>query len=416
MQLAIPLRIVLGGVILDLLAGPLAAAPPVIEVSLSPAQTRVDVPVVVDWNPPVEARSWQLEEVEPVGNGRRAVPVTLPCQLSDPQAGVGNGRRAVPILCFLLPPAPSEQPVTRKFQLVPTADLPGPTFRWEDQQDGRLALTEDGQNVLTYVYGMTLPEGVPAQFRRACYVHPLCDLDGQVLTDDFPKDHYHHRGLFWTWPVVRVGEATYDLWALEGMEQRFERWLGREAGSVYAVLGAEAGWFHAEQKVIQETVWLRVYRTGEVGRAIDLELTLEAVGGPVTLGGRPGKGYGGLTLRFAPRENTVMHSSAGPEPQDSDQKMLPWADLTADYPAPARTAGAAIFNARENPTDPVGWTLRNYGLLNPAWPGQGEVTLQPGQPVTLRYRVWIHRGNVAAGCVAEAYEAFANLPSVRVIE
>jgi hypothetical protein len=394
---------------LGTLAVPLWAAPTTLEIPLSPAQTRVDVPVEVDWTPPLGDDSWQLEEVGAGAVGAGAG--VLLCQRSAAQAGEGQPASR---LYFLLPPSPSEQPVTRKFQLVQTTDLPGPAFRWEDQQDGRLVLTEGERSVLTYVYGMTLPAGVPAQFRRACYVHPLCDLDGHVLTDDFPKDHYHHRGLFWTWPVVRVGDATYDLWALEGMEQRFERYLGREAGPVYAALGAEAGWFHGEQKVIQEAVWLRVFRAGEVGRAIDLELTLAAVGSPVTRGGRPGKGYGDLTLRFAPREGTVLHSSEGPEPQDADQRIARWADLSAQFLNPARPAGAAIFNSPGNPTDPVGWTLRPYGILNPAWPGTGEVTLQPGQSVTLRYRLWIHRGNVEAGHVADAYEAFANPPQARV--
>jgi sugar/nucleoside kinase (ribokinase family) len=36
---------------------------------------------------------------------------------------------------------------------------------------------------------MVLPEGVPEDRRRSCYIHPIYGLDGQVLTDDFPKDH-----------------------------------------------------------------------------------------------------------------------------------------------------------------------------------------------------------------------------------
>ena len=46
-----------------------------------------------------------------------------------------------------------------------------------------------------------LPDGGAA---RSNYFHPLYDLDGQVLTEDFPKDHIHHRGIFWAWHQVRI--------------------------------------------------------------------------------------------------------------------------------------------------------------------------------------------------------------------
>ena len=42
----------------------------------------------------------------------------------------------------------------------------------------------------------------------------MYDLDGNVLTEDFPKDHPHHRGIFWAWHQVRVdGKNAGDSWA-----------------------------------------------------------------------------------------------------------------------------------------------------------------------------------------------------------
>ena len=46
-----------------------------------------------------------------------------------------------------------------------------------------------------------LPDG---QAARSNYFHPLYDLDGNVLTEDFPKDHIHHRGIFWAWHQVLI--------------------------------------------------------------------------------------------------------------------------------------------------------------------------------------------------------------------
>ena len=48
---------------------------------------------------------------------------------------------------------------------------------------------------------------------RSNYFHPLYDLDGTVLTEDFPKDHIHHRGIFWAWHQVRInGKTVQDQW------------------------------------------------------------------------------------------------------------------------------------------------------------------------------------------------------------
>ena len=55
-----------------------------------------------------------------------------------------------------------------------------------------------------------LPDG---QAARSNYFHPLYDLDGNVLTEDFPKDHIHHRGIFWAWHQVRInGTTVQDQW------------------------------------------------------------------------------------------------------------------------------------------------------------------------------------------------------------
>ena len=62
--------------------------------------------------------------------------------------------------------------------------------------------TEGDTKVLFYqAERKALPDG---QAARSNYFHPLYDLDGNVLTEDFPKDHIHHRGIFWAWHQVRI--------------------------------------------------------------------------------------------------------------------------------------------------------------------------------------------------------------------
>jgi hypothetical protein len=73
---------------------------------------------------------------------------------------------------------------------------------------------------------------------RACFVHPVYGLDGEVLTESFPKDHYHHHGIFWSWPHVGIDGKEYDLWMYNNIQQRFVRWIAREADPASAARAA----------------------------------------------------------------------------------------------------------------------------------------------------------------------------------
>lgn len=278
-------------------------------------------------------------------------------------------------------------------------------FRWTEQPGGKLQLTENDKPVLVFNYGMQLKEGVKEQFRRADYFHPIYDLDGVVITDDFPKDHFHHRGLFWGWPEVTVGGKTCDPWACVGMQQRFKRWLKRETKPDCAVLGIENGWFLGEQSVIRETVEARISKRGDTGRALDVAVTLEAEKEPVSMCGRRdgNKGYGGFTLRVAPRRDASVSLPTGRIEKDAIQVKAPWADYSAKFGSGDAVSGVAIFDHPKNPAHPTTWMTRYYGVLNPTWPALEVAKLEPGKPVTLRYRLWIHRGDCAAGKVAEAH-------------
>lgn len=204
-----------------------------------------------------------------------------------------------------------------------------------------------------------------------------------------------------------------DLWALEGMGQKFHRVLGREVGPVFARFGVAAGWYVGKRQVVEETAWLTVYRANETGRAMDVDLSFAAVKEPVTIGGREKKGYGGFTLRFAPREETTLWTPNGRQTKDSDHDRFPWADLSARLAGARAVSGAAIFDHAQNPGFPNTWCLRNYGIISPTFPGEGRHEIKPGQPLRLRYRVWIHRDDARAGKVAAAYAAFAQPPEVK---
>jgi len=281
----------------------------------------------------------------------------------------------------------------------------------EDAGAGTLTVREGSTAVLTYRFGDKIPAGADPRYIRSCYIHPLYALDGEVLTDDSPRDHFHHHGLFWGWPVVMTRGLKTSNWepAVPPLRQRFTRWLKREVRDGEARIVAENAWKLGSGKgevVAVETVTIFVHPADGGSRAIDMELVIRPVGGPLELRGAPeeNKGYGGLCLRGAPLfKGAALTTDLGPLETDAVNRRLHWADLSAPG------LGVAIFVAPGHPGDPVAWLVRNSyaGILNPSWPALEGAVVTPDKPAALRYRVFVHRGDAAAGGVKEAYERYA---------
>jgi hypothetical protein len=262
-------------------------------------------------------------------------------------------------------------------------------FRFRDISPESVELSERGQPVYVYNHGLIRKAGAPEDRARCCYLHPVYAPNGTILTDDFPSDHYHHRGIFWAWPIVTAGGERYDLWTLRGIRQRFVRWLARQAGEGEARLAVENAWVVEDRPLVKETVEIITLPAAGERRQIDFRLTFEASEGPVELRGEPAedKGYGGFSVRFAPREKTVITTDAGAERQDSNMAPHPWAQLEALFAG--RRAGLRIDIDPANPDFPNGWCLRHYGFLGVNFPGLKAHRLQPGRPLLLRYKVTV---------------------------
>lgn len=295
--------------------------------------------------------------------------------------------------------------------VVPMAAF-GANFSLQDDGSG-LTVLDGSSPVLVYNYGpVTPPEGLdPDRWARACYIHPLYGLDGEELTQDFPEDHYHHRGIFWAWPWTRAGERRMDLWLHEDCEPRFEKWLKREAGDDRAEVAVQNVWVFKDdsEPVVRETVRFVVRPADDTGRAIDFHLTFENVSDePVHFLGAEGKGYGGFCVRpNATRRDFQITTVQGPRDEDALEIATPWADFSSRAAEDGPYAGTAVFQHPSNPGYPhPGWILRHYGFLGVSWPHLEDFTLEPGRSFDLRYRLYVHRGTAEEAKVGEVFKAY----------
>ncbi len=355
----------------------------------------------------------------------------------------------------------------------------GAGFEWT-LADGLLTLRDGEKIVFSYRYSFLEHENVPKTDSRrgaGCYLYPLNGVDGENLTDLAPKDHYHHRGVFWTWPAVGVWEADgtkreYDLWTTNApIRQRFVRFLDRsivdgagngENGGDFAEFAVENGWFvgpnatktDAEldptakdgqngervgeriaenaplygEKVVTEIVRVK---TGPLEtfegvrcRSVDVEIVLIPNEKPISLRGAEGKSYGGLTIRFRPvgknGEDRFILTDEGLAKGDMPEKPLRWADFTSRFGAVDKEtgeknalSGAAIFLSPNFPDFPPTWLTRYYGPLCVGWPGVVEQKFEPGERIEMRARIWLHEGLVAKETLQKAFECWAEEEKAR---
>ncbi len=272
----------------------------------------------------------------------------------------------------------------------------GEPFVWhtEDGAAKYIELFTIDRPILRYNYGVQLPAGVPEDRARCCYVYPLWTPGGVSMLDDFPKDHYHHRGLFWAWPDVSVGGEPLDGWMMKGLKTVHKSLhpqvlpLGRGA-----ILDVDNEWVAGGKAIASVHERYMIHAFNGKGRPIEVALTLTATDAPIVLRGshEEGKSYGGLSVRFAPRTQTVIRTEKGISDKDEDLNAHAWAELEAVYDG--RKAALRIENDPANDGGSPQWCLRSYGFLGAAFPGKTKqrdaFTLERGKPLTLRYSILV---------------------------
>jgi hypothetical protein len=283
------------------------------------------------------------------------------------------------------------------------------TFEVTDQH---LLLREGEIPILVFNSGLVKPQGNGTP--RSGYIHPLFGSDGSILTDDFPADHPHHRGLFFAWPGMTVLGTAVDAWHMKGIQPDFAEWGPRQVNEREASFEAVNLWRltgEEERPAVREHLRYTIHQGEQTGRMIDVHATFtNLTDQEIVLRGSPRSAYGGLNIRMDGKRPDVRIATArGPLQKDANaiDPPSPWADHSSRPAGEEGHSGVAIFQHPENPGFPArNWTLRFYGFLGAAWPGEESHIMAPGASLALRYRLFIHHGDAEAAGVAARFQAY----------
>jgi len=313
----------------------------------------------------------------------------------------------------------------RSYRLVIDGEAPpAPAgFGLRDRPGEALDFTVGGQLFTSYRYAATWARP---------YFHPVLGPGGRRVTRSYPmedvegesRDHPHHKGIW----VAHGGVNGVDDWSeMPGhgriVHQEFE---SLTSGPVCAEARERLDWVSAQgARVLSERRRLAVYNVPGEDRLLDVDVSLTATEGPVTFADT--KEAGILSIRVASsmegkRGGLIENGFGGKREASTWGRTAPWCHYSG--PVEGEVLGIGVLDHPGNPRHPTNWHVRDYGLmtancfgLHDFFPGKdrdGSLRLPAGETITFRYRVYVHRGDAAAGRMDERWSDFPTPPSVGV--
>jgi len=277
---------------------------------------------------------------------------------------------------------------------------------------GVTLVSPGGTDVFGYL--KTKPVGSLLSANSACCLYPLRTPSGESVVELGPADHRHHRGVFFAWYHLE-GKEKADFWGWGAHAPTEGRRIVNAGLALVrppdgsARLNAENDWMAGPLVMVREKLSVTT-RTLPEGNWLELTFTLTATA-PTTV---PRAAFSGFCVKGHAGPDAVISAPDGPArypaPKHDDPKTgwpdALWYDYTVTLPT-GHTAGVAVLSHPSNP--PTKWhNLAGIGMINPCHLMDGDLTLKPGQPLTLRYALLVHDGPAPVAALtplATAYRA-----------
>lgn len=246
------------------------------------------------------------------------------------------------------------------------------------------------------------PKDLNGQYSRCNYIHPLYGLDNTRLTEDFPADHLHHRGVFWAWHQILInGQSVSDGWELKNFLQDVTdvEFLQKDGKGILntTVEWKSPLWKNNSQAYLKEYTSITMFSKENNVRRIDFEITLKAITDGIHIGGSDDeKGYSGFSVRLKlPRDIAFYDEKGFVEPTNTAVVAGHQIKMEGALLKNGNKGGVVICSDPSNPSPSNQWILRkSVSMQNAAYPGRKAVAIPVGQPLTLKYTLLIYEGNL----------------------
>lgn len=293
---------------------------------------------------------------------------------------------------------------------------------------GALAFRDAERAVLSYrLDPAAVPRpGIPVEYHRAGYLHPIFSPAGALVSDDYPPDHIHHHGVWSPWTKTEFQGRTPDFWNMGKKTGTVERMaLDRTWG------GPVHGGFVARHRMVDlsapapvttlnESWEVVIYRVPGAARPIHLfELTVRqtcATDDPLIL---PEYHYGGTAFRgraewLGANASQFLTPDGETDRTKAQGQRLRWIAQSGAV-GPGAVAGFAMLGHPGNLRAPQPVRVHPREPYFCFTPSQlGRWTIEPGQPYLARYRCLVFDGPPDRALIEAYWQGFAQPATARL--
>jgi hypothetical protein len=300
-----------------------------------------------------------------------------------------------------------------KHRLEPGDPAPSPRVEPVLEEGKRVTVRFAGKEIFRYNGGVVpAPEGIDPAHNSSGYLHPVWTPSGRMVSNDLPRLHPHHHGIWFCW---RTGEFEgRKLNAFAPLEK-----LGRmEVVKVdEAASGPVFGGFRARQRLLDlqaskpalEDEWrVRAYALDRVF-LFDIDSTQTcATASPYTV---MKNYYGGLGFRgsseWEGKEGVTFLTSEGKTRLDGNGAAARWVAMNGRIGG--KDAGFGLL------CHPSTFRAPQPTRIHPSEPffcwvpgAESEFRIEPGKPVVSRYRFVVADRALGAAEMNSWWDAYAD--------
>ena len=254
------------------------------------------------------------------------------------------------------------------------------------------------------------PKDKDGEYSRCNYIHPLYGADNSRLTEDFPADHLHHRGIFWAWHQILIdNKSVSDGWELKNFQQKvtdIEFRLQKGIGYLNTTVDwISPLWKDGSESYLQEKTNITIYPKAGNYRRLDFEIRLSSLTDHLSIGGSDDeKGYSGFSIRLQLPEDVTFSGENGlVEPTNTAVAAGNSMKIGGSFLKDGKKGGVVIHSNPQNPAPSDSWIIRKKASMqNAAYPGRQPVAIAFDEPLVLKYSLLVYHGDMSAKQIKKA--------------
>lgn len=285
---------------------------------------------------------------------------------------------------------------TVEYTIRPDMECSEADYTWQRTGDQSIVLEFEGSPIIQYEHPVYDRDNIDETMKA--FHHVFSPITGQFITKGPGGLFSHHRGIFFGYNQVAIGDRVLDFWHnRNGERQQHAEIITEFSGPVFGGHKAMINWTAPDDEIwFEEHRDLRAHLHTDGSYLIDFTSEMYAIAGLIRLGGD--LQHAGVQFRAAQYvadnpESTRFIRPADWEhiPQDEelgedDRIGLPWNAM--QFEIEGNTYTVVYMSHPNNPSRNTEMSERKYGRFGEFFPAQQS----EGAPLIFRYRFWVVPG------------------------